>query len=114
MKIVATFPVPFQNYVQELADILLKAGHTVDFRFFDSPPPLEDLLSFVKKSSIYVSGSNEKRRENALKAAFEIFPPGFNEIGDVFVEVLAQAIQGDITIDEALSTLQSKADETLR
>lgn len=60
MKIVATFPVPFQNYVQELADILLKAGHTVDFRFFDSPPPLEDLLSFVKESDIYVSGGNEK------------------------------------------------------
>jgi len=56
----------------------------------------------------------EGRRDNALKANFEIFPPGFNEIIDVFVEVLTQAIQGVITIDEALSTVQSKAEETLR
>ena len=56
----------------------------------------------------------EGRHEAALKAAFEIFPPGFNEIIDVFVEVLTQAIQGVITIDEALSTVQSKAEETLR
>ncbi len=45
MKIVATFPVPFQNYVQELADILLKAEHTVDSKFFDSPP-LENLKEY--------------------------------------------------------------------
>jgi len=56
----------------------------------------------------------EGRREAALKAAFEIYPPGFNEIADVFVEVLAQAVQGEITVDEALSMVQEKADETLQ
>ncbi len=54
------------------------------------------------------------RHEIVLKATSEVFPPGFNEIDEVFMEMLDLAVRGEITIDEALSTVQSKAEETLR
>jgi len=52
----------------------------------------------------------EARKVVALNAVFEIYPPAFAEIQDRFLEVFAQAVRGELSVDEAMKTMQEFAD----
>jgi len=69
MRVLLTFPISFQPYVQELRRFLLENSCLPTFRFFDSPPSKKEQIDWVKEVDIYVSGNVEKVDGEIIKSA---------------------------------------------